>query len=404
MRSVPATQNVKWGRTIYGRDCLGCHGQDAKGGLGPTLASPDFLRVVSDRYLYRAITEGRPSTAMPAWRDLSGEDVGSLIVYLRSLQRGAAKSLEPLRVPAGNWEVGEVYYDVSCAACHGEMGSGGVGPQLTNATFLDTVTDEMLMYWISNGRENTAMKGFSPQAQGLTELLPGQIVDIIAFLRHTALGGDVPVLRAGSGNAEYGKMIYRDTCSSCHGPNGEGASGPQLNNPAFLQTASDGFLSATIVLGRDGTPMESMVRTSQGLGGIDPDHVGDLIAYIRQWEEPATWRKTRRIAEVSEHAIREGHRKYIEYCSGCHGKDGEGQNEGEGYFAPALNNPEFLAAATDGFLLATIARGRSNTPMRPFGKGGGGIVSLDDADMFEIVSFIRSWQTGAESIVSGESQ
>ena len=33
------------------------------------------------------------------------------------------------------------------------------------------------------------------------------------------------------------------------------------------------------------------------------------------------------------------------------------------------NNPEFLEAASDGFLVATIARGREGTPMRAFGPG-----------------------------------
>jgi mono/diheme cytochrome c family protein len=404
MRAVPVAQNVKWGKTIYGRDCLGCHGREGTGGIGPSITSPDFLQVVSDRYLYNAITQGRPSTAMPAWRDSSAEDIGSVIAYLRSLQRGPNKWLKPLAMPAGNWETGAVHYGVSCRACHGEKGAGGVGPQLTNSVFLADATDEMLFYWISNGRETTAMKGFSREAQGPTSLTPEQIVDIIAYLRYVEHSGDVPVLRAGGGNVNHGAQIYADTCASCHGPDGEGASAPQLNNPAFLRTASDGFLAATIVLGREGTPMEPMVRTSQGLGDIDPNHVPDLIAFMRQWEEPTKWRESRHIAEVSDHSIREGRRKYTEYCSGCHGLNGEGQNAGEGYFAPALNNPEFLAAATDGFLLATIARGRANTPMRPFGKGAGGIVELADSDIFEIVSFIRSWQTGAEPMASGESK
>jgi hypothetical protein len=38
-------------------------------------------------------------------------------------------------------------------------------------------------------------------------------------------------------------------------------------------------------------------------------------------------------------------------------------------YAPSINNPDFLRAAGDSFLLATIAVGRPGTPMRPFGKG-----------------------------------
>ena len=65
--------------------------------------------------------------------------------------------------------------------------------------------------------------------------------------------------------------------------------------------------------------------------------------------------------------------------------------DGAEYFAPALNNPEFLDAASDGFLQATIARGRGRTPMRPFGEGSGGIAALSESQISDIVSHIRTW-------------
>jgi mono/diheme cytochrome c family protein len=82
----------------------------------------------------------------------------------------------------------------------------------------------------------------------------------------------------------------------------------------------------------------------------------------------------------------EGRQLYAYFCASCHGETGK-----EGY-APALNNPEFLAAATDGFLAATIARGRQNTPMRAFGPGSSGMATLTSAEIRNIVGFIRSWQ------------
>ena len=82
-------------------------------------------------------------------------------------------------------------------------------------------------------------------------------------------------------------------CRACHGVDGEGGSGPQLNNPAFLTTASDGFLAATIVLGRTGTPMRSMVHGQEGLAQIQPREVQDLIAFMRLWEWPTSGRRPR---------------------------------------------------------------------------------------------------------------
>ena len=96
--------------------------------------------------------------------------------------------------------------------------------------------------------------------------------------------------------------------------------------------------------------------------------------------------------EMTDSAIRNGEDMFSRYCAGCHGANGRGVLDGPDHYAPALNNPEFLAAASDGFLLATIARGRRGTPMRPFGEGAGGIVSLDSRHISDIVSYLRSWQ------------
>ena len=76
---------------------------------------------------------------------------------------------------------------------------------------------------------------------------------------------------------------------------------------------------------------------------------------------------------------------YQTICAGCHGDSGD-----EGW-APALNNRDFLAAATDGYLQATIARGRANTAMRPFGKGTGCVAPLTAEEINNLVAYIRTW-------------
>ncbi len=389
--AVPTDEAARIGRRLYDLRCASCHGTHLEGGIGPSLASDDFLRAVDDDFLYRAIVEGRPSTAMPAWRHLRAEDVAALIAYLRSLQRGESLELS-FEVPQGDYAIGEIHYRVSCAKCHGEEGEGGTGPQLANPVFLSSVSDAQLYEWIGRGRAGTAMQGFLREEQGPVELRPDQIADVIAYLRHLGARDDLPLPRTAPGDTDTGARLYAGQCAACHGPDGEGASAPQLNNPTFLRSASDGYLAATIVLGRTHTPMQSMVLGGQGIGQIEPQHVRDLVAFLRGWESPRAGRRPRRLAEVTETSIAAGRESYGDYCASCHGAEGRGGKDEQGRFAPALNNPEFLDAATDGFLLATIARGREGTPMRAFGEGAGGIAALSGDQISDIVAFVRSWE------------
>ena len=90
-----------------------------------------MLHIVDDLYLYRTITEGRPGTAMPAWGDLPADQVGAIIDHLRSWQAGTEVRLEKAP-PRGNYDLGEIRFNLACVQRHGENGLGGVGPQLSN--------------------------------------------------------------------------------------------------------------------------------------------------------------------------------------------------------------------------------------------------------------------------------
>jgi cytochrome c oxidase cbb3-type subunit 3 len=187
--------------------------------------------------------------------------------------------------------------------------------------------------------------------------------------------------RIGLGYAPRGEVLYRQMCASCHGENGEGTIGPAIRNPDFLAAASDGFLRATIVLGRDGTEMRSMGHRGAGIVEMKADEIDDLIAYLRSNEDRAPI-SHRFVMGVNPENGRE---KFTAYCAGCHGDNGKGG------FAPELHNPGFLRAATDGYLQATIIRGRRGTAMRAFGTSGHGLAHLSQNEINEIVAYIRQW-------------
>ena len=107
---------------------------------------------------------------------------------------------------------------------------------------------------------------------------------MVTYLRRLEVDRPLVTARAGMGIVSRGAEIYAGACAQCHGEHGQGATGSALANPDFLQAASDGFLQATIVLGRDGTAMRAMGKAGQGNVELSPDDVNNVVAFIRSWQ------------------------------------------------------------------------------------------------------------------------
>jgi len=186
---------------------------------------------------------------------------------------------------------GAALYARHCAACHGGTGHGGVGVPLALPDFLAVATDDYLAKTIRLGRPGRVMPA-SPQ------LSDAQIGAIVRYVRSWA-----PVLAAPSslapiaGDVARGKGLYAKHCASCHGANGEGGAGtgvtfsrprelavvaPALNNPGFLDSASDHIIKSMLVEGRKGTPMPSL--SEMGLGEKEVD---DIVTYLRFFADHA---------------------------------------------------------------------------------------------------------------------
>lgn len=82
-----------------------------------------------------------------------------------------------------------------------------------------------------------------------------------------------------------------------------------------------------------------------------------------------------------------GRALYGQYCAVCHGAEGQGRIQGN---ATGLNNPDFLAVASDAFLQVTIAQGRRGTAMRGWAQEVGGPLSSDETH--DPSAFLRTWQ------------
>jgi cytochrome c oxidase cbb3-type subunit III len=184
-----------------------------------------------------------------------------------------------------------------------------------------------------------------------------------------------------------GARLYAQRCSACHGADGRGGVGVPLALPAFLSSVDDVYLRKTMRLGRPGRVMPAFTQLTDA-------EVEAIVAHIRTW--PGQKRpKTPSHDRITGNAAR-GKTLYERHCTSCHGAHGEG-GHGTGVtlsrprsapiLAPALNNPGFLAAASDALIKTTLVNGREGTPMRSFLKQG-----LKERDINDIVAYVRTFE------------
>jgi mono/diheme cytochrome c family protein len=182
------------GATLYGTLCAACHGPRGEGmrypGLAPfpAVGNPDFLRLISDRFLAEQIKRGRPGRRMPAWGEFEGglrdEEITRLVAYIRELGNVRFEGdSKPHRWIEGNPAEGQRLYAEACGLCHGPRGEGKEGPALANAVFLELATDTYLFKTIQNGRRGTSMAAFGAGSAAQRALTDAEIASIVAFIR-----------------------------------------------------------------------------------------------------------------------------------------------------------------------------------------------------------------------------
>lgn len=193
-----------------------------------------------------------------------------------------------LSQPAFADENGAALYAENCAACHGNQGKGGVGVPLALPDFQYAISDQFLERSIREGRPGRVMPAFN-------NLSDAQVMAIIKHIRSWAPGKPIrhPSIKV-SGDPVKGRTLYMKNCASCHGEKGEGGKGtgvtfsrprdlpiiaPALNNRGFLYAASDQMIKATLMNGREGTPMPSFLK--QGLSEQD---INDIVSFVRSFE------------------------------------------------------------------------------------------------------------------------
>ncbi len=132
-----------------------------------------------------------------------------------------AQSANP-HTGADDVKIGQEYYRLRCAECHGAVGEGGRGPNLAAGVFYHGGEDQDVFNTIRNGIRGTEMPGFGSSEERLWQ--------VVAFIRSL---NQAATPEEASGDATRGKALFqgKGDCLSCHrvGPEG-GFSGPGLGS------------------------------------------------------------------------------------------------------------------------------------------------------------------------------
>jgi len=94
-------RDVVSGQVIYSTICIRCHGIDGKGN-GQMKFTPPVADLTSpavqgklDARLFKSVHDGKPNTAMGAWREaLSDDEIWDALAYIRTLAPGGVRGTD----------------------------------------------------------------------------------------------------------------------------------------------------------------------------------------------------------------------------------------------------------------------------------------------------------------------
>jgi len=277
--------DVPEGRTLFKSHCSFCHGGNGEGGLGPALNNQDLLILATRRFLFDTIVSGRANTAMPSWSRFTGAAMEDILAFIRQWQRESSIRLSEEPV-SGDAARGKPFFNDLCSRCHGEYGQGGVGPAILNRDFLNAASDHYIIQTISRGHRNTGMVGWHQDLRGSARLNYDDIHNIVVWMRNRPSSAKGRIYsQVGLGDPRNGRRVFRQMCAKCHGEKGEGKIGPALNNQEFLACATNGFLQATIAMGRADTAMPSWARWGKDGVVLNTAQINDVVTTIRSWQK-----------------------------------------------------------------------------------------------------------------------
>lgn len=190
-----------------------------------------------------------------------------------------------------SYSTGRKLFQEKCADCHGKQGHGGLGLPLNLQSFLVIADTGYILRSMKYGRPVRGMPAFGE------ELKPAQMRAIALYVKSWQYQPSLTLLKGRiKGDANEGRILFKGLCAGCHGQKGEGGpiaggghvigavsgiGGPALADAGFLKSATDGYIKATLMYGRVGTPMGAYLKGRQGFVELRESEIDSIIAYLR---------------------------------------------------------------------------------------------------------------------------
>lgn len=285
--------------------CSVCHGDKgdgrsrARGSMVPPprdFTTPEAAIELTRERMLDGVLNGRPGTAMAAWRhQLSDVEAQGIVDFIRNvlMRPIASESAEEARR----------LYAENCSVCHGDDGKGAkwtlrnMSPAPRNFTLPEaaTLSRDYMLRTVSYGKANTAMPGFE------TQLDQRQIATVVDYVRGAFMRigrSDTTVVSAADGqtaatsgqypegligDVDRGMAFYIANCSTCHGIDGDGK-GPRayfilpkprdFQHPASRHGLNRPRLFTAIAEGSRGAEMPAWNKV------LNAQEIADVAEYV----------------------------------------------------------------------------------------------------------------------------
>ncbi len=127
---APDAAAAKKGEPLYKQNCATCHGDNARGSQAPSLVrSVVVLHDEKDEEIGPVIKQGRPQGGMPAFPQLSADDIHNIGQYLKmqvelAANRGTYGSTygDLRNKVTGDAAAGAAFFKTNCTQCHSATG------------------------------------------------------------------------------------------------------------------------------------------------------------------------------------------------------------------------------------------------------------------------------------------